>query len=137
MFSKSGLPDAFSVLARWLRVFYVLCRHVFSTVFFFFSSSHLCNLLFNCSLKTQACLRPYASYRASFELPTGQWETVRIPWSDFRGKGPGAIENPFDVSMLTRAGVVSIGKEMKHVVVALSSFRFYSNKQESQAPLLK
>jgi hypothetical protein len=91
----------------------------------------------NCSLKTQACLRPYASYRASFELPTGQWETVRIPWSDFRGKGPGAIENPFDVSMLTRAGVVSIGKEMKHVVVALSSFRFYSNKQESQAPVLK
>jgi hypothetical protein len=67
MFSKSGLPDAFSVLARWLRVFYVLCRYVFSTVFFFFSSSHLCNLLFK--LQSQ---------------DAGLLETLRVVSGEFR-----------------------------------------------------
>jgi hypothetical protein len=59
----------------------------------------------------------------------GEWTAVRIPWSNFRGYGPGAGETPFDASTLTRAGVVAIGKKMDNVVLALSGFRFYNNEQ--------
>jgi hypothetical protein len=69
-------------------------------------------------------------------VPTEKWVKVRIPWSDFGGKGPGAEGTLIDRSMLTRVGVVAIGKEMNHVVLALSSFRFYTNTEESPAPEL-
>ena len=35
--------------------------------------------------------------------------------------------------MLTRVGIVAIGKEMNHVIVALSSFRFYTNAKDNDA----
>ncbi|GKY92406.1 hypothetical protein MPSEU_000211200 [Mayamaea pseudoterrestris] len=80
---------------------------------------------FNVHLKTSACIRPFSSYRASFQAPSnGQWKLVRIPWSHFRGRGPGAVDQPLDVSTLLRAGIVAIGKPMK-VVLGVSSFRFY------------
>jgi hypothetical protein len=87
----------------------------------------------NDSLKTLACTRSYSSYRGSFTVETERWAKVRIPWSDFTGKGPGAIEAPFDSSTLTRVGVVAIGKEMNHVVLALSNFSFYNDNDEIPA----
>lgn len=76
------------------------------------------------SLKTLACSMPYFSYRSTFELPTGEWQRIRIPWSEFVGKG---VEYPFASSELTRVGIVAIGKEMSHVILAISDFRFYNN----------
>jgi hypothetical protein len=85
----------------------------------------------NYSLKTLACTRAYSSYRGSFTVETERWAKVRIPWSEFSGKGPGAIEAPFDSSTLTRVGVVAIGKEMNRVVLALSNFSFYTDTEEN------
>jgi hypothetical protein len=77
------------------------------------------------SLKNSACIRPFSSYRASFEAPLdGQWRQIRLPWKSFQGFGPGASENALDVSTLIRTGVVAIGKPMK-VVLGISSIRFY------------
>lgn len=79
----------------------------------------------NFSLKTPDCVA-FASYRATFEIKTNAvWETIRIPWSDFHGKGPGAENLPFDPSRLRRIGVVAIGREME-VYLALSKIGFYS-----------
>ena len=78
------------------------------------------------SLKTDVCSRPFSSYRASFEAPVDQWDTVRIPWDRFSGHGPGASETAFDTSSLKRAGIVAIGQEMK-VVLAVAGFRFYNS----------
>ena len=83
------------------------------------------NSLANCSLKTPDCVA-FASYRATFEIKTNAvWETIRVPWSDFHGKGPGAEDVPFDPSRLRRIGVVAIGREME-VYLALSEIGFYS-----------
>lgn len=77
------------------------------------------------SLKTPDCVA-FASYRSTFELTTNAgWETIRIPWSDFRGKGPGAEDVAFDPSRLRRIGVVAIGREMI-VYLAVSKLGFYS-----------
>jgi len=79
-------------------------------------------------LKTEDCLRPFSSYRATFDAPSGgEWETVRIPWNSFEGHGPGAVENEFDTSRLKRAGVVSIGKETE-VELGVSGFRFFKHR---------
>jgi Complex I intermediate-associated protein 30 (CIA30) len=76
------------------------------------------------SIKTTSCLRPFSSYRATFEAPASKWVTIQIPFAQFSGKGPGAVDNPFDTKALTRIGIVAIGKEMK-VKLALSGLRFY------------
>jgi len=83
------------------------------------------------SLKTTACAMPFSSYRASFMVPKNDWATVRIPWSEFKGHGPGARDAPFDSSHLVRAGIVAIGREMD-VTLGVSSFRFY--KKETLRP---
>ena len=77
------------------------------------------------SLKTPDCVA-FASYRSTFELTTNaDWKTIRIPWSDFRGKGPGAADVAFDPSWLRRIGLVAIGREMI-VCLAVSKLGFYS-----------
>lgn len=76
------------------------------------------------SLKTEACVRPFSSYRASFDVPCGEWATIRVPFSQLLGHGPGAAETPFNKSVLTRLGIVAIGKEMR-VELALAGIRFY------------
>lgn len=50
---------------------------------------------------------------------------MRLPWSDFRGKGPGAEGADLDTSTLRRIGLVAIGREME-VNLALSGLKFYS-----------
>ena len=68
----------------------------------------------------------FASYRGTFEIQSnGGWSTVRIPWSDFQGKGPGAEDLKFDPSQLRRIGVVAIGREME-VYLAVSKLAFYN-----------
>jgi hypothetical protein len=68
----------------------------------------------------------FASYRATFTIQTNSsWETVRIPWNAFKGKGPGAADVTFDPSSLRRVGVVAIGREMT-VFLAVSKIGFYT-----------
>ena len=83
----------------------------------YFSSHH--------SLRNPACLKQFSSYRATFELPQGVWKTIRLPWSEFTGYGPGPEKTPFEASALRRIGIVAIGKEME-VCLALGGLRFYS-----------
>uniref|UniRef100_A0A7S0UNR5 NADH:ubiquinone oxidoreductase intermediate-associated protein 30 domain-containing protein n=1 Tax=Pseudo-nitzschia delicatissima TaxID=44447 RepID=A0A7S0UNR5_9STRA len=78
---------------------------------------------FNVHLKDRNCNRQFSSYRATFELPEGEWTTVRLPWSRFDGFGWGAVENLLDTRAIRRIGLVAIGKEMD-VSLALSSIRF-------------
>jgi len=80
---------------------------------------------FNVHLKTEACYRPFSSYRATFEVPHGEWTTIRLPFSEFVGNGPGASEVPFNKACLKRLGLVAIGKPMERLVLAVSGFRFY------------
>ena len=44
---------------------------------------------FNLHLRNAACSRQFSSYRATFMLQKSKWETKRLTWSDFVGKGPG------------------------------------------------
>ena len=76
------------------------------------------------SLRTPACERQNSSFRSTFTIKPGKWKTVRIPWSEFRGHGPGADGTVFE-PMLRRLGVVSIG-EAKDVVLAVSKVGFYN-----------
>lgn len=76
------------------------------------------------SLRTPACDRQNSSFRSTFTIKPGKWKTVRIPWSEFRGHGPGADGTLFE-PMLRRLGVVSIG-EAKDVVLAVAKVGFYN-----------
>lgn len=80
---------------------------------------------FNVHIKNGSCTRKFSSYRASFTIKKGSWETVRLCWSDFKGRGPGAEDNEFDVSSLKRLGVVVIGKEIE-VSLGLHNISFYN-----------
>ena len=80
---------------------------------------------FNVHLRNPACARQFSSYRATFELPVDTWTTIRLPWSEFVGYGPGCESTPFDASSLGRIGLVAIGKEMD-VFLGLGGLRFYS-----------
>jgi len=78
---------------------------------------------FNIHLKDSNCIRQFSSYRATFELSQGEWTTVRLPWSMFKGYGLDGLENLLNRSALRRIGLVAIGKEMD-ARLALSSIRF-------------
>jgi len=81
---------------------------------------------FNVHFKTDACRAPQASYRATFDVTNGGvWQTIRVPWSQFQGHGPGAAETPFTPTRLIRAGIVAIGKEYPSLVLGISGLRFY------------
>lgn len=81
---------------------------------------------FNVHLKDSNCNSQFSSYRATFEVPQGQWTTVRLPWSRFKGFGSEAVENLLKYSAIRRIGLVVIGKEMD-VRLALSSIRFFTH----------
>jgi len=79
---------------------------------------------FNVHLRTPACERKFSSYRATFGIKTGKWETVRLPWDEFAGYGSGPDVTPF-VPSLRRLAVVAIG-ETKDVVLAVGQVGFYN-----------
>jgi hypothetical protein len=82
---------------------------------------------FNVHLRNTACLRQFSSYRSTFTVGNDQtWQTVKLPFSDFVGYGPGSSETPFDASDLKRLGIVAIGKKME-VFIAVSGVRFYKD----------
>lgn len=66
-------------------------------------------------------------------MPSGEWKTIRIPFEEFDGHGPGATEQPFDAARLKRAGILAIGKETD-VVLGVSGFRFYSKEEPISTP---
>ena len=70
-------------------------------------------------------MRQFSSYRATFPVSPNEWQTIRLPWSDFAGYGPGCDTTPFSPAELRRIGIVAIGKAMK-VYLAVSGVRFYS-----------
>lgn len=81
---------------------------------------------FNLHLRNPACLRQFSSYRSTFCLENeGEWCTIRIPWSEFVGHGPGSSEIAFQENALRRIGILAIGKEME-VFLAISGVRFFS-----------
>lgn len=80
---------------------------------------------FNVHLKNDSCQRQFSSYRATFTIPRGEWTSIRLPFSEFLGKGPGAEDVDFDVSTLRRIGIVAIGKTME-VSLGVSGLSFYS-----------
>jgi len=82
---------------------------------------------FNVHLRNPACARQNSSYRATFEIESGKgWKTVRLPWKDFKGFGPGPESTPFDVTELRRVGIVAIGRKIEDLNLALAGLRFYS-----------
>jgi Complex I intermediate-associated protein 30 (CIA30) len=76
------------------------------------------------SLKNEICVRPSSSYRSTFDLPSDEWHTIRLPFDQFKGRGEGAADYPLDVSTLKRIGIVAIGREMR-VTLAVSGVRLY------------
>ena len=82
---------------------------------------------FNIHIRNRACFRYDSSYRGTFSVKNDNvWETVRIPFSEFVGYGPGSSEIPFDTSELGRLGIVAIGKQMD-VFLAIAGVRFYQD----------
>ena len=82
---------------------------------------------FNVHLRNPACARQNSSYRATFQIESGKgWKTVRLPWKDFKGFGPGPESTPFDVTELRRVGIVAIGRKIEDLNLALGGLRFYS-----------
>jgi hypothetical protein len=59
------------------------------------------------------------------------WESIRLPFSEFRGRGPGAENTPFDLSTVKRLGIVAIGRPFQ-VELAIAGVRLY--KREEQPP---
>jgi hypothetical protein len=82
---------------------------------------------FNVHLRNPACTRQNSSYRATFEVKSGRgWKTVRLPWKDFKGFGPGPETTPFDATELRRVGIVAIGRKIEDLNLALAGLRFYT-----------
>jgi len=81
---------------------------------------------FNVHLRNSACERQFSSYRNTFEAKQGVWNTVRLPFDDFVGHGPGASTTPFDLTALRRMGIVAIGKPME-VYLGIAKVGFYKN----------
>jgi Complex I intermediate-associated protein 30 (CIA30) len=82
------------------------------------------------SVKTTDCLRPFSSYRQTFEVRPSVWEQIRLPFAEFRGRGPGAEHIPFNLSALKRFAVVAIGRPME-VELAIAEVRLYKDHDET------
>jgi len=94
-------------------------------LFYPFVSSHpSSNQIKTISLRTPACERQNSSYRSTFTIKPGGWTTVRLPFSDFKGYGPGPDSKQFE-PRVRRLAVVSIG-EAKDVVLAVAKIGFYN-----------
>lgn len=75
---------------------------------------------YNVHLRTTAVVRPWQSYRASFDaLP--EWRTVTLPFKDFSAH---RIAAPLEPAELRRVGIVAIGRAFE-ADVALSRIGFY------------
>ncbi|MEE4376532.1 MAG: CIA30 family protein [Candidatus Competibacteraceae bacterium] len=61
---------------------------------------------YNVHLRTPDTVRPWQSYRASFNA-TESWQEIRLPFAEFQ---PYRLDTPLDVSRLRRLGVVAIGR---------------------------
>ena len=81
---------------------------------------------FNVHLRNPACTRQFSSYRQTFQVRNGEWQTIRLPFDSFEGYGPGSESTPFDPKELRRIGIVAIGKAME-VYLAVSGIRFYKD----------
>ena len=105
---------------------YVLLMSILVPYFLFIYLFNLTNPLFIAvSLKDSNCLhKKSSSYRATFELPSDKWTTVKLPWTIFNGFGPGTEGNIVDQSNLRRIGLVAYGRKMD-VTLALSSIRLF------------
>jgi len=75
---------------------------------------------YNLHLRTKDVVRPWQSYRASFNAPPA-WTTVRLPFAAFT---PHRLDAPFDVRSLRRLGIVAIGRAFT-ADVAVGGVRFY------------
>ncbi|MEZ5583669.1 MAG: CIA30 family protein [Candidatus Competibacteraceae bacterium] len=61
---------------------------------------------YNAHLRTPDTVRPWQSYRASFNAPD-TWHEVHLPFAQFK---PYRLDAPLDVSRLRRLGLVAIGR---------------------------
>ena len=93
-------------------------------VLLFYSICQLTYQIKTISLRTPACERQNSSYRSTFTIKPGGWTTVRLPFSDFKGYGPGPDTKQFE-PRVRRLAVVSIG-EAKDVVLAVAKVGFYN-----------
>ena len=83
---------------------------------------------FDVHIKNTSCERRFGcSYRATFEVHPGEWQTVRLPFTEFAGHGPGADESKFVRSELRRLSIVAIGKPME-VCFGIGKVAFYKDK---------
>lgn len=80
---------------------------------------------FNVHLRTPICERQNSSFRSSFSIQPGQWTTVRLPWSEFEGYGPGCQSASFNEPLVSRLGVVAIG-EPRDVTLAVAKVGLYN-----------
>lgn len=102
--------------------------HDFETFIWVFRHAHCLDLpmiYVFASFRNPACQRQFSSYRGTFEIPKSKWKTVRLPWSEFEGYGPGCDSTPFEASALRRIGIVAIGKE-GDVCLGVAGLRFYN-----------
>jgi hypothetical protein len=61
---------------------------------------------YGCHLRTADVVRPWQSYRQSFDAPAA-WTTVDLPLQHFE---PHRLQTPFDASRLRRLGLIAIGR---------------------------
>lgn len=76
---------------------------------------------YNLHLRTADVVRPWQSYRATFDAPA-TWTTRRLP---FAGFAPHRLEAPFDPTRLRRLGIVAIGRAF-HADIAVGGLRFFA-----------
>lgn len=82
---------------------------------------------FNVHLRTPACIRKFSSFRNTFEVKPDQWQTVRLPFDEFVGHGPGVVDTQINTAELKRIGIVAIGKAME-VNLGVSKVALYKNE---------
>lgn len=65
--------------------------------------------VYGAHLRTTDAVRPWESYRASFEA-SPRWKDIRIPFPHFK---PYRLSTPLDVTRLRRLGLVAIGRAFR------------------------
>lgn len=71
-------------------------------------------------LRTNACVRPWQSYRAGF-VAAPEWREIRLPFETFE---PHRLAQPLDIAALRRIGLVAIGRAF-NADLAVSLVAFY------------
>lgn len=75
-------------------------------------------------LKTPDCFASASFYRAPFETAALEFTTLRLPWSEFVGEGPGAEAVPLDVTRLRRLSL-ELGRNRDAQEVAVAGVKLY------------